>query len=186
MKKYETQILEICDNGDAILEFPDELTKSLDWRVDDVLKFDLSDDAIIIRNLSKEKRDIMTTKVFKDVKTFMQAAGQECPTTPTGKNDLSKLYGTLIAEEFSEFVTAYFHDNDQKELDACFDMIWVIVGYMHSRGWDADAAWDEGSISNLSKIDKETGKVIRRHDGKILKPQGWKEPDFSKFVKKGK
>lgn len=181
MKKYETQVLEICENGDAILEFPEELTKELDWRIDDVLSFDMKGDALHVRNISKEKRDM--TKVFKDVKTFMEAAGQNCPNTPTGKNELSTLYGTLIAEEFAEFVAAYFNNNADKELDACFDMIWVIVGYMHSRGWNADAAWDEGAISNLSKIDKETGKVIRRHDGKIMKPEGWKEPNFSKFVK---
>lgn len=179
MKKYETEVIE-CDNGDAIIQFPEELTKELDWRVDDVLSFDVKDGAIYIRNISKETRDM--TKVFNDVKTFMQAAGQNCPNKPTGKNNLSTLYGTLIAEEFSEFVTAYFNNNSEKELDACFDMIWVIVGYMHSRGWDADAAWDEGAKSNLSKIDKETGKVIRRNDGKILKPQGWQEPNFKKFV----
>jgi predicted HAD superfamily Cof-like phosphohydrolase len=122
------------------------------------------------------------TQAFEDVKTFMEAAGQECPNDPTGKNQLSTLYGTLIAEEFAEFVTAYFNNNAEKELDACFDMIWVIVGYMHSRGWNIDAAWVEGASSNLSKIDKETGKVVRRHDGKIMKPEGWKEPNFKQFV----
>lgn len=183
MKKYESQVLEVCENGDAILEFPEEMTKELDWKVDDVLSLETKDGAIHIRNLSKEKRNIMKTKVFTDVKTFMEAASQECPKNPTGKNELSKLYATLIAEEFSEFVAAYFHDNSEKELDACFDMIWVIVGYMHSRGWNADAAWDEGALSNLNKIDKDTWKVIRRHDGKILKPEGWKEPDFGKFVR---
>lgn len=182
LKKYESQVVEVCENGDAILEFPEEMTKELDWRIDDMLSFEKKDGAIHIRNLSKEKRDEMTTKVFKDVKVFMEAAGQECPKEPTGKNQLSTLYGTLIAEEFAEFVAAYFNNNAEKELDACFDMIWVIVGYMHSRGWNCDAAWDEGSLSNLSKIDKQTGRVIRRHDGKIMKPEGWKEPDFSKFV----
>lgn len=181
MNKWTIDIQE-NEDGDSILEFPQDLVESLDWRTDDVLKFDIDDGAILIRNLTKEKRDSMTTKVFKDVKIFMEAAGQACPEEPTKKSDLSRLYASLIAEEFSEFAAAFFNDNDAKELDACFDMIWVIVGYMHSRGWNADAAWDEGSISNLSKIDKETGKVIRRHDGKVLKPEGWKEPDFEKFV----
>jgi predicted HAD superfamily Cof-like phosphohydrolase len=62
-------------------------------------------------------------------------------------------------------------------------MMWVIVGYMKSRGWDCENIWDEGAKSNLSKIDKATGKVIKREDGKILKPEGWKPPDFAKFVK---
>jgi predicted HAD superfamily Cof-like phosphohydrolase len=54
---------------------------------------------------------------------------------------------------------------------------------MRSRGWDCNAIWEEGAKSNLSKIDPETGLVRRREDGKILKPEGWKEPNFEQFVK---
>ena len=45
-----------------------------------------------------------------------------------------------------------------------------------------DAAWVEGAASNLSKIDPTTGLVRRREDGKILKPEGWKPPNFKQFV----
>ena len=61
-------------------------------------------------------------------------------------------------------------------------MIWVIIGYMLSKGYDVEGAWDEGARSNLAKIDTVTGKVIKREDGKVLKPDGWKKPDFSKFT----
>ena len=61
-------------------------------------------------------------------------------------------------------------------------MMWVIIGYMKSRGWDCEGAWDEGARSNLAKIDEVTGKVIKRADGKVLKPEGWQKPDFSKFT----
>ena len=122
------------------------------------------------------------TKVFTDVTVFLKACGQEFPSQPSERNDLARLYKKLIDEEFSEFQEAYEAGDDVEELDACFDMIWVIVGYMKARGWDCEAAWDEGAWSNLSKIDKETGKVIRREDGKILKPEGWKPPNFKKFV----
>ena len=54
---------------------------------------------------------------------------------------------------------------------------------MKARGWDCEAAWDEGAKSNLSKIDPVTGKVKRREDGKILKPDNWEPPYFGKFVK---
>ena len=36
----------------------------------------------------------------------------------------------------------------------------------------------------MAKVDPHTGKVSRREDGKILKPEGWKPPDMSKFIKK--
>ena len=123
------------------------------------------------------------TKVFTDVQVFMQAAGQTVPPFNADESDQSRLYKKLIDEEYSEFIEAWEAKDEAEKADACFDMIWVIVGYMHSRGWDCSAIWDEGAKSNLSKIDPTTGKVIRREDGKILKPEGWKSPDFAQFVK---
>lgn len=119
------------------------------------------------------------SKVFTDVEVFMTSAGQ---TTRKNNTEQSSLYHNLIVEEFSEYIAARNANNDTEILDACFDMIWVIVGYMHSRGWDCEQAWDEGAKSNLSKIDQLTGYVRRREDGKILKPEGWKPPDFGKFT----
>jgi predicted HAD superfamily Cof-like phosphohydrolase len=123
------------------------------------------------------------TKVFTDVEVFLQACGQKHANTPAPMNDLSDLYKKLILEEYTEFIEACMAKDDAEQLDACFDMIWVIVGYMKARGWDCEAAWDEGAKSNLIKIDEKTGKVIRREDGKILKPEGWQPPNFAKFVK---
>jgi predicted HAD superfamily Cof-like phosphohydrolase len=123
------------------------------------------------------------TKVFTDVTVFLKAVGQETPSTPQMMSDQALLYKTLIEEEYYEFLDAYKNSDDTEEIDACFDMMWVIIGYMKSRGWDCESIWDEGAKSNLSKIDPVSGKVIRRADGKILKPEGWKPPDFAKFTK---
>ena len=123
------------------------------------------------------------TKVFTDVQMFMRAAGQDVLSSPSAKDtEQSELYKKLIKEEVSEFWEADASADDVEMLDACFDMIWVIVGYMHSRGWNCEAMWDEGARSNLSKIDPVNGKVRRREDGKVMKPEGWQPPDFSKYV----
>ena len=123
------------------------------------------------------------SKVFTDVSVFLSACGQHTPSQPDPKvSDVAELYKKLIKEEVEEFWEAEAASDDAEQLDACFDMIWVIVGYMKARGWDCSAAWDEGAKSNLSKIDPVTGKVIRREDGKILKPEGWQPPDFTKFI----
>ena len=119
------------------------------------------------------------TKVFTDVQVFMNAAGQ---TTLDDNPAQAKLYHKLIVEEFNEFCEARLNKDEVETVDACFDMIWVIVGFMLSKGWDPNKIWDEGSLSNLRKIDKETKKVLKRDDGKVLKPEGWTPPDFSKFV----
>jgi predicted HAD superfamily Cof-like phosphohydrolase len=124
------------------------------------------------------------SKVFTDVAVFLKAVGQEIPSTPQKTvSDQAQLYKKLIKEEYEEFWEAEAVSDDVEEIDACFDMMWVIVGYMKSRGWDCENIWDEGAKSNLSKIDPVSNKVIRREDGKILKPEGWKPPDFTKFAK---
>lgn len=123
------------------------------------------------------------SKVFTDVEVFLRAVGQNPPPFNADESDQSRLYKKLIDEEYAEFIEAWEANDDTEKADACFDMMWVIVGYMRSRGWTCSEIWDEGAKSNLSKIDPLTGLVRRREDGKILKPEGWKPPDFAKFVK---
>jgi predicted HAD superfamily Cof-like phosphohydrolase len=120
------------------------------------------------------------TKVIRDVQVFMHAAGQ---TTTEENPTQAELYKKLIEEEYKEWHEALDAKDDVEDIDACFDMMWVIVGYMLSRGWDIDRIWDEGALSNLKKIDRATGKVLKREDGKVLKPEGWQPPNFSKFAK---
>jgi predicted HAD superfamily Cof-like phosphohydrolase len=124
------------------------------------------------------------SKVFTDVAVFLKAVGQEMPAFPQQNvSAQAQLYKKLIIEEVEEFWKAVEASDDVEEIDACFDMMWVIIGYMKSRGWDCEQIWDEGAKSNLSKIDPVTGLVNRRDDGKILKPEGWKPPNFTKFAK---
>ena len=123
------------------------------------------------------------SKTFTDVTVFMTAAGQSVPPFNANRSDQSDLYMKLIQEEYTELMDAEAVSDDAEICDACFDLMWVIIGYMKSRGWDCENIWDEGAKSNLSKIDSATGKVKKREDGKILKPGGWKPPDFAKFVK---
>jgi predicted HAD superfamily Cof-like phosphohydrolase len=121
------------------------------------------------------------SKVFTDVQVFMKAAEQ---IISTNNDEQALLYHRLITEEYNEFCAARLENDDVETIDACFDMMWVIVGYMLSRGWDCERIWDEGALSNLKKIDTKTRKVIKREDGKVLKPDGWQPPNFSKFVRK--
>ena len=121
------------------------------------------------------------SKTFTDVQMFMLASGQ---TVNTNNEEQAQLYHRLINEEYNEFIIARNQKDDVETLDACFDMMWVIIGYMLSKGYDVEGAWDEGAKSNLAKIDTLTGKVTKREDGKVLKPESWKKPDFSKYTLK--
>ena len=38
--------------------------------------------------------------------------------------------------------------------------------------------------TNFAKIDPDTGKVRKREDGKVLKPEGWQPPNLKPFLEK--
>ena len=113
-----------------------------------------------------------------DVLMFQQACDQK----PSPEN--AALYKTLMEEEFNEFISAHWNRDETEMLDGCMDLIWVTLGFCHMKGYDIAGAWDEVVRSNMAKVDPVTRKVKRRDDGKILKPEGWKPPDLTKFTKK--
>ena len=117
------------------------------------------------------------TDMNKDVNIFIDACDQE------SNQENIHLYRGLIAEEYDEFCYAVVMRDDVEQLDACMDMIWVILGYCRMKGFDVDGAWAEVARSNLCKIDSVTGKVIKRADGKVMKPEGWSAPVLAPFIK---
>ena len=43
---YTSKVLEICENGDALVELPDELIKELNWEIGDTLDYELKNEAV--------------------------------------------------------------------------------------------------------------------------------------------
>ena len=118
------------------------------------------------------------TNPFRDQEKFMRA----CDQTVGEVNYAQKmLYIKLIEEEFNELKDA---GSAVDELDALIDILVVTIGAIHSAGFDAEGAWKEVMRTNFAKIDRETGKVRKREDGKVLKPVGWTPPDLKPFLKK--
>ena len=96
-----------------------------------------------------------------------------------------KLYSDLIEEEFNdEFKLAVSNGDRIEQLDALIDILVVTIGAIHSGGFDAEGAWKEVMNTNFAKIDKDTGLVRKREDGKVLKPLGWKAPELEQFLLK--
>ena len=120
------------------------------------------------------------TNPFQDQERFMRACDQTVDVFNDGQ---FALYKTLINEEVTELAEA--HDREA-ELDALIDILVVTVGAIHSMGADGEGAWNEVMRTNFAKIDSATGKVRKREDGKVLKPEGWKPPELSSFLKKGR
>jgi predicted HAD superfamily Cof-like phosphohydrolase len=121
------------------------------------------------------------TNPFRDQEKFMRACDQ---TVGEFNQDQFNLYVKLIDEEFNDELKVAVDNNDRVEtLDALIDILVVTIGAIHSMGADAEGAWKEVMSTNFAKIDKETGKVRKREDGKVLKPLGWVAPDLKPFVK---
>ena len=118
---------------------------------------------------------------FRDQEKFMKACGQ---TVGECNEAQYKLYCDLIDEEFNdEFKTALASGDRVEQLDALLDILVVTIGAIHSAGFDGEGGWKEVMSTNFAKIDKETGLVRKREDGKVLKPVGWVPPNLKPFVK---
>jgi predicted HAD superfamily Cof-like phosphohydrolase len=118
---------------------------------------------------------------FRDQEKFMKA----CDQSVDGLNEKQfEMYKNLIEEEFNELITAESNKDPVEQLDALIDILVVTIGALHSMGADAEGAWKEVMRTNFAKIDKDTGKVRKREDGKVLKPLGWTPPELAPFVTK--
>jgi len=93
------------------------------------------------------------------------------------------MYCGLIEEEFKELQLGIKNNNDVECLDALIDILVVTIGAIHSMGADAEGAWKEVMRTNFAKINKDTGKVRKREDGKVLKPLGWTAPNLKPYLK---
>ena len=119
---------------------------------------------------------------FRDQEKFMRACDQ---TVDEPNLKQYGLYVKLIEEETKELAEAIASNDPVEQLDALIDILVVTIGAIHSMGADAECAWKEVMRTNFAKIDKETGKVRKREDGKVLKPVGWTAPNLAPFVRKG-
>jgi predicted HAD superfamily Cof-like phosphohydrolase len=120
---------------------------------------------------------------FRDQEKFMRACDQSTDDVNQKQFDM---YVKLIGEETGELADAITAKDPVETLDALIDILVVTIGAVHSMGADAEGAWKEVMRTNFAKIDKETGKVRKREDGKVLKPLGWEPPNLKPFVSKAK
>ena len=133
---------------------------------------------------------------------FMVAANQRIHTLTEimrGRNipDQAKLYFNLVEEETEEFdkavqalLNAEYADEKLAALsdllDGICDMIVVLMGTCNSLGLPFDAAFTEVHRSNMLKFNRKedgTFEILKRADGKVIKPRDWKRPDIISVLK---
>jgi predicted HAD superfamily Cof-like phosphohydrolase len=120
---------------------------------------------------------------YTDVKDFHQAFGQrvgEYPELPDREERI--LRRKLITEEFNELTDAEYANDLVEVADALADIIYIACGTAVSYGIPLDDVFAEVHRSNMAKL--VDGKVIRREDGKVQKPEGWTAPDIRSVLDK--
>jgi predicted HAD superfamily Cof-like phosphohydrolase len=121
----------------------------------------------------------MSTNVFEDQKFCMEAWDQS---TTVYNKDQYNMYLKLVSEEYTELQEAIEANDAVEQIDALADIIVVCAGALLSRGVNPHSVWNEVIRSNKSKIDPETSKVIKRPDGKVIKPATFSEPNLAQFL----
>jgi len=130
-------------------------------------------------------------KLMDDVAAFHNACDVPALTKPAiPPPDRVKLRWNLIDEEVNvELREAMAIDGRGYPLpitephlpsiaDAIADSIYVLVGTALEYGIPLARVWDAVQAANMAKVGPD-GKVIRREDGKILKPEGWQPADIA-------
>jgi len=97
--------------------------------------------------------------------------------------DTNLAWGLIDEEVNKELFPALFKYNAANTLenkaelaDAIVDSVYVLFQLARSIDIPFMACWDEVHKSNMAKM--TGGKVVRRSDGKILKPEGWTPPNL--------
>ena len=125
------------------------------------------------------------TDMFNSVVEFQKAFGQlvsDKPEFPDSKTRILRM--RLLSEEFVEYNTAEIGDNFIEVADALADLIYIACGTAASYGIPLNAIFEEVHRSNMAKL--VDGKPLKREDGKIIKPEGWKPPDIEKIIEETK
>lgn len=119
---------------------------------------------------------------FELVGDFMEAVGQDVLVSPQWPNrDTVDLRLDLIQEELEELEVAVSNKDMVEVADALTDLLYVIYGTGQAFGIDLDECFEEVHRSNMSKLGPD-GRVLRREDGKILKPEGYFPPDLESVL----
>ena len=84
----------------------------------------------------------------------------------------------LIEEEVCELFNALDVEPPENIAKETADVVAVVLGLMAEMGIPFDAVWRAVHESNMAKLGPN-GEIVRREDGKVLKPPGWTAPDIA-------
>lgn len=107
------------------------------------------------------------------VKKFSDACNDDAnPTSPILMTpEAVEFISTMVNDELDELREA---TDTAEQADALVDAIYYICDTAVRHGMNLDRVFEIVHGANMQKV--VDGRVIRRDDGKILKPDGWQDP----------
>jgi len=148
------------------------------------------------------------------VREFTYEAGQPCPDKPElmTANEV-KFISKMVIDELLELFSTVLHPNQAKaamidmiknakhvdkmvvspnrqhELiaeqgDAFVDIWYYSLNAMAKKGVNLSKIFELVHDANMAKRDPQTGKFLKRNDGKIIKPQGWRAPNVAHEIRR--
>lgn len=108
----------------------------------------------------------------EQVREFTKACNDELPATPQEMTTEGIAFiRKMVNDEMDELEES---KNVTEQADALVDAIYYICDFAVRNGINLDPLFDIVHGANMQKV--VDGKVIRRDDGKILKPEDWEDP----------
>ena len=121
------------------------------------------------------------SNMYQDVKEFQTAVGQNIGTKPEFPDPAEReLRIKLLKEEYEEYIQGECKNDLENIAKELADIIYIVCGTAASYGIALDRVFDEVHKSNMAKL--VDGKPVRRADGKILKPDGWRPPNIKSIL----
>ena len=119
--------------------------------------------------------------MLKDFNEAFEIPYSQSPTL--GEKELGELRIRLLEEEVQEYADAVRSGDLLEILDALGDIAYILAGSVLNHGLQhvIDDAFSEIHRSNMAKL--VDCKVLKRDDGKVVKPDDWKPPNLKQFLK---
>jgi predicted HAD superfamily Cof-like phosphohydrolase len=113
-------------------------------------------------------------QAIADVRAFHEACDVPVLKSPRlPDTDRRALRMKLLVEELTEFRESLCASDLEGCAQELADLIYVAIGAGLEFGLPLGEVWRAIHEANMAKADPVTGKVTKREDGKVLKPDGW-------------
>lgn len=117
--------------------------------------------------------DLTYSEIAKFHKAFNHPVSEK-PTLIT--KERAKYRYDWIVEEAEEFVDAIYDGDIVEASDAMIDCIYFCVGTLVEMGVHPEQLFEIVQNANMSKLFPDGKPHYRFEDGKVIKPEGWKDP----------